>query len=309
MAKKKKERSPYLIELQNVSLKFNLPNEKIDNIKEYVIKFLKGQLRYNAFWVLNDIDLQVKKGESLALIGRNGCGKSTLLKLIAGIYEPTKGSVEVNGTIAPLINLGAGFDMEATAEENIYLNGAILGYSKKEMKDKYERIVEFSELKNFMQTPLKNFSSGMLARLGFSIAVDVKPDLLIVDEILAVGDDNFRKKCYARIEQLLAEGTTMIFVSHDIQTVKRLCQKALWIKNNHAHMYGSAKDVCDAYKKECEAELRRKNKETAQAVSGEESAKLTAKTFAQQKRSMVKNVQLISAKKYRNRKYKTKTKK
>ena len=304
MAKKKKERSPYLIDVQNVSLRFNLPSEKIDNIKEFVIKFLKGQLKYNAFWVLNDINLQVKKGESLALIGRNGCGKSTLLKLIAGIYEPTKGSLEVNGTIAPLINLGAGFDMEATAEENVYLNGAILGYSKKQMKEKYERIVEFSELKNFMQTPLKNFSSGMLARLGFSIAVDVKPDLLIVDEILAVGDANFQKKCYERIEQLLAEGTTMIFVSHDMPIVKKLCQKALWIKDNHAYMYGTAKEVGDAYKKECEAELRRKHKERM-ASEGRNPDKYSAKDFAAQNLTMVKSVLRLSPKKYRNKKYKT----
>lgn len=305
MAKKKKERSPYLIDLQDVSLRFNLPSEKIDNIKEYVIKFLKGQLRYNEFWVLNHINLQVKKGESLALIGRNGCGKSTLLKLIAGIYEPTKGSLEVNGTIAPLINLGAGFDLEATAEENVYLNGAILGYSKKQMKEKYNRIVEFSELKNFMQTPLKNFSSGMLARLGFSIAVDVRPDLLIVDEILAVGDENFQKKCYAKIEQLLAEGTTMIFVSHDMATVKKLCKNALWIKDNHAYMYGSSKEVGDAYKKECEAELRKKHREKLKAqAQSEEVVVKTAKSFAEGNVPMAKKIEHVHAKRYRNRRYK-----
>ena len=256
MANKKQDKKPYLIKLENVSLKFNLPSEKIDNVKEYIIKFLKGKLKYNEFWVLNDINLKVKRGESLALIGRNGSGKSTLLKIIAGIFEPTKGSVEVNGTVAPLINLGAGFDMDATAEENVYLNGAILGYSKKEMKEKYDRIVEFSELKNFMQTPLKNFSSGMLARLGFSIAVDVKPDLLIVDEILAVGDTNFQKKCHDRIRKLLAEGTTMIFVSHNIKIVQELCQNALWIKDNHAHMFGTSKEVCAAYTRACEEELK-----------------------------------------------------
>lgn len=296
MAKAQSTKSPYLIELDNVSLKFNLPNEKIDNIKEYVIKFLKGKLKYNEFWVLNDINLKVKRGESLALIGRNGCGKSTLLKLIAGIFEPTKGTVQVNGSIAPLINLGAGFDMEATAEENIYLNGAILGYSKKDMKEKYDRIVEFSELKNFMQTPLKNFSSGMLARLGFSIAVDVKPDLLIVDEILAVGDTNFQKKCYDRIKTLLAEGTTMIFVSHDIKTVQQLCQNALWIKDNHAHMFGSSKDVCEAYKKECEAELKAAAPVEMPAPKKEEKPS---------KKSMVKGSKKVAPKKYRNKKYKT----
>ena len=297
MAKAQPTKSPYLIELNNVSLKFNLPNEKIDNIKEYIIKFLKGKLKYNEFWVLNDINLKVKRGESLALIGRNGCGKSTLLKLIAGIFEPTKGTVQVNGSIAPLINLGAGFDMEATAEENIYLNGAILGYSKKDMKEKYNRIVEFSELRNFMQTPLKNFSSGMLARLGFSIAVDVKPDLLIVDEILAVGDTNFQKKCYDRIRELLAEGTTMIFVSHDIKTVQELCQNALWIKDNHAYMFGSSKDVCMAYQQECEAEM--------QASAPVMPAPAPAKVEKPKKQSMVKGSKKVAPKKHRNKKYKT----
>ncbi|MBO7219310.1 MAG: ABC transporter ATP-binding protein [Clostridia bacterium] len=297
MAKAQPTKSPYLIELNNVSLKFNLPNEKIDNIKEYIIKFLKGKLKYNEFWVLNDINLKVKRGESLALIGRNGCGKSTLLKLIAGIFEPTKGTVQVNGSIAPLINLGAGFDMEATAEENIYLNGAILGYSKKDMKEKYNRIVEFSELRNFMQTPLKNFSSGMLARLGFSIAVDVKPDLLIVDEILAVGDTNFQKKCYDRIRELLAEGTTMIFVSHNIKTVQELCQNALWIKNNRTHMFGSSKDVCMAYKKECEAEMK--------ASAPVMPAPAPAKVEKPKKQPMVKGSKKVAPKKYRNKKYKT----
>jgi len=210
-------------------------------------------LRYNAFWVLNDINLEVKKGESLALIGLNGCGKTTLLKTIAGILEPTKGSVRIAGSIAPLINLGAGFDPESTARENVFLNGAILGYSKKEMQAKYDSIVEFSELKDFMNTPIKNFSSGMLSRLGFAIAVDVQPDILLVDEVLSVGDTNFRQKCQKKIEEMLQKGTTLVYVSHNMNEVLRLCKNALWIKDNHMYMYGPSEEVVEKYIKFCNA--------------------------------------------------------
>ena len=174
-----------LIDVRNVSMRFNLPAEKIDSLKEYFVKLLKGKLKYKDFWALNDVSFQVKRGESLALIGRNGAGKSTLLKLISGIFEPTKGQIVTRGTIAPLLKLGAGFDYNATGKENVFLNGAILGFSRKEMERKYDSIVEFSELKDFMNVPLKNYSSGMLTRLGFSIAVDVHPDILLIDEILA----------------------------------------------------------------------------------------------------------------------------
>ena len=241
-----------IIEIENLSLRYNKPSEKIGTLKEFFIRLIKGRLKYNEFWVLNDINLKVKKNESLALIGSNGSGKTTLLKIIAGILEPTKGKIKISGSIAPLINLGAGFDMEATAKENVFLNGAILGFSKKQMKEKYDGIVKFAELEGFMNTPLKNFSSGMLSRLGFAIAVDVKPDILLVDEVLSVGDENFRQKCQAKIEELLNSGTTLIYVSHNMGEVKRLCKKALWIKDHKAFMYGDSSDVVDKYMEFCE---------------------------------------------------------
>lgn len=252
MKKQKKEIKPEnLIELENVSLRFNKPSEKLTTLKEFFVRLFKGRLKHEEFWVLNDINLEVKRGESLALIGLNGSGKTTLLKVIAGVIEPTKGEVRIGGTIAPLISLGAGFDMEATAKENVYLNGAILGYSKKEMAAKFESIVEFAELKDFMNVPLKNFSSGMLSRLGFAIAVDVQPDILLVDEVLAVGDINFRQKCHKKIEEILAKGTTIIYVSHSMNDVVRLCKNALWIKDNKAYRYGSSKEVVAEYIEEC----------------------------------------------------------
>ena len=248
---KKKIKKGNLIEVDNVSLRYNKPTEKVGTLKEFFVRLFKGKLRYNAFWVLNDISVEVKKGESLALIGLNGCGKTTLLKTIAGILEPTRGEVRLGGTIAPLINLGAGFDAESTAKENVFLNGAILGYSKKEMQAKYDSIVEFSELKDFMNTPIKNFSSGMLSRLGFAIAVDVQPDILLVDEVLSVGDFNFRQKCQKKIEEMMAKGTTLVYVSHNMNEVLRLCKHALWIKDNHAYMYGTSEEVVKKYLEFC----------------------------------------------------------
>lgn len=250
--KTKKMKKGNLIEIDNVSLRYNKPSEKIGTLKEFIVKLFKGKLRYNAYWVLNDISVEVKKGESLALIGLNGCGKTTLLKTIAGILEPSKGSIRIAGTIAPLINLGAGFDPESTARENVFLNGAILGFSKKEMEAKYDSIVEFSELKDFMDTPIKNFSSGMLSRLGFAIAVDVQPDILLVDEVLSVGDINFRQKCQRKIEDLLKNGTTLVYVSHNMEEVTRLCKNALWIKDNHMHMYGPSEEVVEKYMEFCQ---------------------------------------------------------
>lgn len=258
MKRQRKEIKPEnLIELENVSLRYNKPSEKLTTLKEFFVRLFKGRLKHEEFWVLNDINLEVKRGESLALIGLNGSGKTTLLKIIAGVIEPTKGEVRIGGTIAPLISLGAGFDMEATARENVYLNGAILGYSKKEMAEKFDSIVEFAELKDFMNVPLKNFSSGMLSRLGFAIAVDVQPDILLVDEILAVGDINFRQKCYKKIEEILAKGTTIVYVSHSPNDVVRLCKNALWIKDNKAYKYGKSEEVVAGYIEECrQAQVR-----------------------------------------------------
>jgi len=240
-----------LIDVKDVSMLFRLPAEKIDNLKEYFIKFLKRKIKYKDFWVLKNINLQVRRGESLALIGRNGAGKSTLLRLIAGIMEPAKGEITTKGVMAPLLKLGAGFDSNATGKENIFLNGAILGFSKKEMAKKYNSIVEFSELGDFMNVPIKNYSSGMMARLGFSIAVDVKPDILIVDEILAVGDAPFQKKCRTRIKQLQDSGTTFIVVSHSMETLKSLCQKAIWLKDGKIELSGSVAEVSSSYLKYC----------------------------------------------------------
>lgn len=240
-----------LIDVRNVSMKFRLPGEKIDSLKEYFIKLLKGKIKHKEFWVLNDISLKVYKGDSLAIIGRNGAGKSTLLRLIAGIMQPTKGSITTRGVIAPLLNLGAGFDQNATGRENIFLNGAILGFSKKEMQRKFDGILAFSELEKFIDVPIKNYSSGMLARLGFSIAVDVNPDILIVDEILAVGDAPFQNKCRLRIKELQDGGATFIVVSHSMATIKQLCNRAVWIGDGEIIECGDVNTVGENYLEWC----------------------------------------------------------
>lgn len=240
-----------LVDVKNVSMRFRMPTQKIDNLKEFFIKFVKGQLRYEDLWVLKDISFHVNRGESVGILGRNGAGKSTLLKLISGIFEPVSGSITVRGTIVPLLKLGAGFDPDATGKENVFLNGAMLGFSKKEMQARYDSIVKFAELEKFMNLPLKNYSSGMIARLGFAIAVDVNPDLLIVDEVLAVGDAAFQQKCADKIAALQATGTTLLLVSHSAAQVKRLCKRALWIKNGEIVMYDDADKVSDAYAADC----------------------------------------------------------
>jgi len=239
--------SDNIIEVENVSMRFNLYKEKVDSIKEYFIKLAKGKLHYEEFWALKDISFSLGKGDSLGLVGRNGSGKSTLLKLLAGVMKATSGSVRVGGSVAPLIELGAGFDMDLTAKENIYLNGAVLGYSKKEMDGHFNKIVEFSELEEFLDVPVKNFSSGMFARLGFSIATVGVPDVLIVDEILAVGDFKFQEKCQDRIQSMLKGGTTLLFVSHSAEQVMELCTKALWLDGGKMKMFGEVSHVCEAY--------------------------------------------------------------
>jgi len=239
--------SDNIIEVENVSMRFNLYKEKVDSIKEYFIKLAKGTLHYEEFWALKDISFSLGKGDSLGLVGRNGSGKSTLLKLLAGVMKATSGSVRVGGSVAPLIELGAGFDMDLTAKENIYLNGAVLGYSKKEMDGHFNKIVEFSELEEFLDVPVKNFSSGMFARLGFSIATVGVPDVLIVDEILAVGDFKFQEKCQDRIQNMLKGGTTLLFVSHSAEQVTELCTKALWLDGGKMKMFGEVSHVCEAY--------------------------------------------------------------
>lgn len=241
-----------LIEAKNVGMKFRLPAERIDNVKEYFIKLVKRRISYTDFVALKDVSMQVRRGESVGLIGRNGAGKSTLLRILAGIVEPTTGSVMTRGNMVPLLKLGAGFDMDATGRENVFLNGAMLGYTHKEMKEKYDGIVEFSELGKFMDTPLKNYSQGMLTRLGFSIAVDVKPDILLIDEILAVGDAPFQKKCAEKLDELKASGTTFIVVSHSNGQIRRLCDKAIYLKDGSIMEMGDVSDVVGRYEKDCE---------------------------------------------------------
>lgn len=236
-----------VIEVKNATVRFNKSAESISGLKEYIIKMLKRELMFQEFLALKNINFTVKRGESWGLIGKNGSGKSTLLKLISGIIRPYQGNVEVNGSISPLIELGAGFDPELTARENIFLNGALLGYSKKFIESHFQEIVDFAELNDFIDVPIKNFSSGMSARLGFAIATVQKPDILIVDEVLAVGDFAFQQKCKERMENLLSNGTTLLFVSHSIEQVKELCSKAIWIDNGEVRAIGETHSVSQEY--------------------------------------------------------------
>lgn len=235
------------VEIEDVSMRFNLMKNKVDSLKEYIIKFLKKQLLFTEFYALRGITCNIKKGQSFAVIGENGSGKSTLLKLISGVFSPTEGKIRVNGTIAPLIELGAGFDMELTARENIYLNGAILGHDRKYMNEKFDEIIEFSELQEFVDVPVKNYSSGMISRLGFSIATLTSPDIMIVDEILSVGDLAFQEKCMERLGAMLEGNTTLIYVSHSIEQVEELCTHALWLKHGQKAMFGEVSEVIPAY--------------------------------------------------------------
>lgn len=236
-----------IIEVDGVTMKFNLSKERSDTLKEYFIKLIQGKLHYDEFYALKDISFKINRGEAVALIGENGCGKSTLLKLIAGVYYPTKGVITKRGTIAPLIELGAGFDPELTARENIYLNGAVLGFDRAFMNEKFNEILDFAELWEFVDVPVKNFSSGMLARLGFSIATIVTADILIVDEILAVGDQRFQEKCHKKMNQMLENGTTLLFVSHNIHQVSEICRRAIWIEHGKIRVDSTVEEAAEAY--------------------------------------------------------------
>lgn len=235
------------IRVENASVRFNMASEKVDNLKEYAVKLLKHELMFKEFYALKGIELSIRQGESWAFIGRNGAGKSTLLKLICKILTPYEGTVSVRGSIAPMIELGAGFDPNLTAEENIYINGAILGHSREFMRQHFDEIVDFAQLENFMGMPIKNYSSGMRARLGFAVATMVKPDILIVDEVLAVGDAAFRKRCSQRMQELLSDGTTLLFVSHSAAEVRSLCQNAIWLDHGQIQLSGTADEVLKAY--------------------------------------------------------------
>lgn len=253
--------SEYAVEVKDLKIRFNLASEKVDNLKEYAIKILKKELMFQEFLALQDVNLKIRKGEAWGLVGTNGSGKSTLLKTISGILKPYEGSVTVEGSIAPLIELGAGFDGNLTARENIYLNGMVLGHSRAFMEEHFDEIVEFANIKKFLDSPIKNFSSGMKARLGFAVATVVNPDILVVDEVLEVGDMRFRKRCNERMQQMLSGGTTLLYVSHNIQSVKNLCDHAVWLDGGKVRMIGRAEEVCDCYKEEQERVLREKKEE------------------------------------------------
>lgn len=235
------------ISVKNVTMSFVLNKEKVDNLKEYVIKFLTRKLEFNKFDALKDVSFEVKKGEHLAIMGLNGAGKSTLLKTIVGVYKPTDGTIEKQGVIAPLLELGAGFDGNYSGKENVFLYGAILGYDREYIRSKYDEIVEFSELGDFIDVPVKNYSSGMKARLGFSIATAVEPDVLILDEVLSVGDAGFKKKSLAKIQSLFEKGVTVLFVSHSVEQVKAICDKAILLEHGKIIASGDVLDVIEVY--------------------------------------------------------------
>ena len=253
-------KSNIALKVDHVGMKFNLSKEKVDNLKEYFIKFVKKELTYQEFWALKDVCFEVKKGEHVGIVGLNGAGKSTLLKVVAGVLKPTEGKVITKGKIVPLLELGAGFDKQYTGAENIYLYGALLGYSKEFIDEKYDEIVEFSELGEFIEVPVKNYSSGMRARLGFSIATVVKPDILILDEVLSVGDAQFRKKSEAKIQSMFEDGVTVLFVSHSLEQVKRICDKAIMLEHGTVIAKGDVEKVATIYSTKLNQQRRRKKK-------------------------------------------------
>lgn len=239
-----------IIKVDHVSMRFRMDENKTTSLKEWVVTHLLGKQQYREFCALSDVSFEVKRGEIVGIIGRNGAGKSTLLKVISGIYKPTDGKVVTAGRVAPMLELGSGFDMELSGHDNIFLNGAIMGFSEKFLKSKYEDIVAFSELQDFINMPLKTYSSGMLARLAFSIATVIEPEILIVDEILAVGDAAFQKKSHARMMELMSGGATVLFVSHNLSQIREMCNRAIWLNHGQLQMYGQTQEVCDAYEKE-----------------------------------------------------------
>ena len=241
------EKKP-IISIDHVSMRFNLAKEKHESLKEYFVALMHGGVHFDEFFALDDVSFDIMPGDFYGLIGLNGSGKSTLLKIISGVYKPSSGKVTVRGTIAPLIELGAGFDMDLTARENIFLNGTVLGYTPKYIRSKFDEIVDFSELKDFLDVPLKNYSSGMVARLAFAIATMTKPDILIADEILSVGDFLFQQKCERRMAELMSGGTTVILVSHSIEQIERMCNKVAWLDHGHLRRNGPAGPIAEEYR-------------------------------------------------------------
>lgn len=238
-----------MIDIRDVAMGYEMDLEQVSGLKEWIVNRLSGKKaeKGKTFWALDGINLQVAQGEVIGLIGRNGSGKSTLLKVISGILPPTRGTVKTQGRIVPMLELGSGFDVELTGRENIFLNGAILGYTEEFLKSKYDEILEFSELGDFINAPLKTYSSGMMMRLAFSVATVVEPEILIVDEILAVGDEAFQKKSYARMMELMGGGTTVLYVSHSLNQIRQLCNRVIWLDHGKSKMLGNVQEVCDAY--------------------------------------------------------------
>lgn len=236
-----------MIEVRDVTMRFHMNTDRILSLKEFVTRKLRGNIKYTDFTAVSHVSFEVRRGETLGLVGRNGAGKSTMLKVISGILKPTEGSVVTRGNVVPMLELGSGFDLDLTGRENIFLNGAILGYSEEFLKEKYDDIVAFSELGQFIEAPIRSYSSGMMARLAFSVASLVEPEILIVDEILSVGDAAFQEKSRARMLELMGGGTTVLFVSHSITQIREMCKRAVWLEQGQIRMMGSAEEVCDAY--------------------------------------------------------------
>ena len=236
-----------IVSVKNISLKFKMEQNRANSLKEFCVRWLKRDLKSEDFWALTDVSFDVENGDVIGIIGHNGAGKSTLLKVISGIMKPTKGTIEAHGNIVPMLELGSGFDMELSGRENIYLNGAILGYSEEFLNEKYDEIVTFSELGNFIEAPLRTYSSGMLARLAFSVACIVEPEILIVDEILSVGDADFQEKSRARMMELMTGGTTVFFVSHSLEQIREMCNKVVWLEHGKIQAVGKTEDICNMY--------------------------------------------------------------
>lgn len=250
---KKQSQKRTMIEVDHVSVRFHMADDRVNTLKEFVIRTVTKKMSYTEFWALRDVSFEIQKGDVLGIIGRNGAGKSTLLKIISGIMKPTIGSVVNRGNIVPMLELGSGFDFDLSGRENIFLNGAILGYSEEFLLKKYKEILDFSELGDFIEVPLRNYSSGMVMRLAFAIATVVSPEILIVDEILAVGDAQFQEKSRKRMLEMMSGGTTVLFVSHEMEQIRRMCNKAVWLEHGKMKAFGQAKEICDQYERRTSA--------------------------------------------------------